>query len=83
MGPYELARAMLSKLDFQGSRYTMDGDSRVGKVIIIQQRAYGCFRALMDLSIWQRLREECGGHFAKLSLDTLLEDPRFVPISSG
>ena len=40
---------------------------RVGKAIIIQQlRLWACLEHLMDLSIWQRPREECGGHFVKV-----------------
>ena len=75
-----LLEAMLSKLDFQGSRYTMDGDSPGREGNHHPTAApMGVFRASdgfvnLAATSGRMWRAFC----KKLSLDTLLEDPRFA-----
>ena len=75
-----LLEAMLSKLDFQGSRYTMDGDSPGREGNHHPTAApMGVFRASdgfvnLAATSGRMWRAFC----TTLSLDTLLEDPRFA-----
>ena len=74
-----LLEAMLSKLDFQGSRYTMDADSP-GRVGNHHPTAapMGVFRASDGFVNLAATSGRMWRAFCKtLSLDALLEDPRF------
>ncbi len=74
-----LLEAMLSKLDFQGSRYTMDGDSPGREGNHHPTAApMGVFRASDGFVNLAATSGRMWRAFCKtLSLDALLEDPRF------
>ena len=75
-----LLEAMLSKLDFQGSRYTMDADSPGREGNHHPTAApMGVFRASDGFVNLAATSGRMWRAFCKtLSLDALLEDPRFV-----